>query len=251
MKLQWWWWCFGDTLEHGLSRDSTIFYTWELIWSRIMGSTWIGETSAYLFLWRLEDGTLQMMERASWTWMGHIESRFDEMISSLWRRRTDGQHIADDSGSTYVAVMFALCGGDNIMDDDMLSRTITISGGGECKIFANSGGWASSATGARARRAHIGATGEQTCDERVLHMRRRLGHATTLEWWNEVYMRWDIDLQADLQGLFDGRINVSLGVGFTSCTPHTLIQPCVYMWWTQGSFWHQSTRISFYAKDRG
>jgi len=40
--------------------------------------------------------------------MGHIESRFDEMISSLWRRRTDGQHIADDSGSTYVAVMFAL-----------------------------------------------------------------------------------------------------------------------------------------------
>ena len=37
-----------------------------------------------------------------------------------------------DSGSTYVAVMFALCGGDNIMDDGMLSRTTTISGGGEC-----------------------------------------------------------------------------------------------------------------------
>jgi len=37
-----------------------------------------------------------------------------------------------DSGSTYVAVMFALCGRVNIMDDDMLSRTTMISGGGEC-----------------------------------------------------------------------------------------------------------------------
>jgi len=58
----------------------------------------------------------------------------DEMISSLWRRHTHGQHIADDSGSTYVAVMFALCGGDNIMDDGMLSRTTTILGGEECKV---------------------------------------------------------------------------------------------------------------------
>ena len=64
--------------------------------------------------------------------MGHIESRFDEMISSLWRRHTHGQHITDDSGSTYVAVVFALCGGNNIMDDGMLSRTTTTLGGGEC-----------------------------------------------------------------------------------------------------------------------
>jgi len=67
--------------------------------------------------------------------MGHIKSRFDEMISSLWRRHTHGQHTADDSGSTYVAVMFALCGGVNVMDDSMLSRTTTISGGGECQVF--------------------------------------------------------------------------------------------------------------------
>jgi len=54
------------------------------------------------------------------------------MISSLWRGHTHGQHVADDSGSTYVAVMFVLCGGVNIIDDDMLSRTKTTSGGGEC-----------------------------------------------------------------------------------------------------------------------
>ena len=52
--------------------------------------------------------------------MGHIESWFDETISSLWRRHTSGQHIADDSDSTYVVVMFALCGGDDIVDDDDL-----------------------------------------------------------------------------------------------------------------------------------
>lgn len=39
--------------------------------------------------------------------------------------------------STYVAVMGALCGGVNIMDDGVLSRTKTISGGGGCKAFAN------------------------------------------------------------------------------------------------------------------
>ena len=83
MELQrWWWGCFSDTFEHELSRDSTTFYTWELIWSRIMDNTWLNEARTYLFLCRLVDGTLQMMGRTSWTWMGHIKSWFDEMISS-------------------------------------------------------------------------------------------------------------------------------------------------------------------------
>ena len=54
------------------------------------------------------------------------------------RTRHDG-----DGGSTYVAGMFAVCGGVDIMDetllilvdgyqDGMLSRTTTISGGGGC-----------------------------------------------------------------------------------------------------------------------
>ena len=53
-----------------------------------------------------------------------------------WQLVTKLRHDADE---VHVAKMFALCGGDNIMDDDMLSRTTTISGGGECKVFANSG----------------------------------------------------------------------------------------------------------------
>jgi len=130
IELQQWWWCFGDTLEYGLSRDSTIFYTWELIWSRIMGITWIDETRAYLFLWRLEVGTLQMMERTSWTWMEHTESWWDDLFTL--EGHTHGQHVADNSGSTYVAVMFALCEGVNIIDNGTLSRTTMISGGGEC-----------------------------------------------------------------------------------------------------------------------
>ena len=49
-----------------------------------------------------------------------------------------------DSGSTYVAEMFAVCGGVDIMDiddlggwlqDDMLSRTTTTSGGGGCNVL--------------------------------------------------------------------------------------------------------------------
>jgi len=28
--------------------------------------------------------------------MGHIKSRFDEMISSLWRGHTHGQHVGDE-----------------------------------------------------------------------------------------------------------------------------------------------------------
>ena len=61
----------------------------------------------------------------------------------------DGMTHDGDDGSTYVAGMFAVCGGADIMDqklrqllmmilvdgyqDGMLSRTTTISGGGGCK----------------------------------------------------------------------------------------------------------------------
>jgi len=49
-----------------------------------------------------------------------------------------------DSGSTYDAEMFAVCGGVDIMDiddlggclrDDMMSRTTMISGGEGCKVL--------------------------------------------------------------------------------------------------------------------
>jgi len=68
----------------------------------------------------------------------------------------DKMRHGGDDGSTYVAEMFALCGGVNVMDDGyqdrMLSRTTMISGGGGCKAskLQCDRRWARSCTQARA-----------------------------------------------------------------------------------------------------
>jgi len=76
------------------------------------------------------------------------------------------------------------------MDDGMLSRTTTISGGGGCKAFENMG---------RLSAGCDGRAGTRWCDGRAemrragtlltTKMRRRTKHATTLGMMNRVYMR--------------------------------------------------------------
>jgi len=76
---------------------------------------------------------------------------------------TSEMRHGEDSYSTYVAVMFALCGGVDIMDNDMLSRTTTTSGGGECKDLRVR---SASAATSRAKRTR-GRTCDGRADERV------------------------------------------------------------------------------------
>jgi len=140
------------------------------------------------------------------------------------------------------------------MDDGMLLRTTTISGGGGCKAFANMGRLSARCDG------RAGATGARWCDGRAEVRRVGATNATKMRRRTKL-MRQHLEviryicalkqiLASRLARLFNGHITIVWGSALRLYAPIIITLPCVYIWECKAHFTTTTSHL-FLRQEQG